>query len=70
MDGMDAFNQQALGILTSSKLADALDLSKEDPQDRSTATASTTRRSSATARRGWSATSASPAGWSRPAPAW
>jgi len=30
MDGMDAFTQQALGILTSSRLADALDLSKED----------------------------------------
>ena len=29
MDGMDAFNQQALGILTSSRLKDALDLSKE-----------------------------------------
>lgn len=31
MDGMDAYHQQALGILTSSKLVDALDLSKEDP---------------------------------------
>ncbi|QDV15274.1 hypothetical protein CA51_51870 [Rosistilla oblonga] len=31
MDGMDAFTNQALGILTSSKLADAMDLSKEDP---------------------------------------
>jgi hypothetical protein len=31
MDGLDAFTQQALGILTSSKLAEALDLSKEDP---------------------------------------
>lgn len=31
-DGMDAFNQQALGILTSSKLKDALDLSKERPE--------------------------------------
>jgi hypothetical protein len=30
MDGMDAFTQQALGILTSSRLVDALDLSKED----------------------------------------
>ena len=30
MDGMDAFEQQALGILTSSKLVQALDLSKED----------------------------------------
>ncbi|MBY0523974.1 MAG: DUF1501 domain-containing protein [Gemmataceae bacterium] len=29
MDGMDAYNQQAVGILTSSKLVDALDLSKE-----------------------------------------
>jgi hypothetical protein len=32
MQGMDVFNQQALGVLTSSKLADALDLSKEDPK--------------------------------------
>lgn len=31
MEGLDAFTQQALGILTSSQLADALDLSKEDP---------------------------------------
>ena len=32
MNGMDAFTQQAMGILTSSKLAEALDLSKEDPK--------------------------------------
>ncbi len=32
MDGLDAFTQQALGILTSSALAEALDLSKEDPK--------------------------------------
>jgi hypothetical protein len=31
-NGGDAFNDQALGILTSSKLRDALDLSKEDPK--------------------------------------
>jgi hypothetical protein len=30
MEGLDAFNQQAFGILTSSKLAEALDLDKED----------------------------------------
>jgi hypothetical protein len=30
VDGMDAYTQQAVGILTSSKLRDALDLSKED----------------------------------------
>lgn len=30
MDGLDAFNQQAFGILTSSKLAEALDLTRED----------------------------------------
>ncbi|MGE0758863.1 MAG: DUF1501 domain-containing protein [Pirellulaceae bacterium] len=30
--GLDAFGQQALGILTSSKLAEALDLSLEDPK--------------------------------------
>ena len=32
MSGIDVFNQQALGVLTSSKLLDALDLSKEDPR--------------------------------------
>jgi hypothetical protein len=32
MVGLDAFTEQALGLLTSSKLADALDLSKEDPK--------------------------------------
>lgn len=32
MNGIDSFTQQALGILTSSKLADAIDLSKEDPR--------------------------------------
>ncbi len=31
MESMDVYSQQALGILTSSDLADALDLSKEDP---------------------------------------
>jgi hypothetical protein len=31
MDGMDAFNEQAFGILTSSKLAEALDFEREDP---------------------------------------
>ena len=32
MDGLDAFTQQAMGILTSSELAAALDLSNEDPR--------------------------------------
>ena len=32
MSGIDVFNEQALGVLTSSKLLDALDLSKEDPR--------------------------------------
>jgi hypothetical protein len=32
LQGMDHFNQQAFGLLTSSRLADALDLSKEDPR--------------------------------------
>jgi hypothetical protein len=32
MEGLDAFNQQAFGVLTSSKMAEALDLSKEDPR--------------------------------------
>ena len=31
-DGLHAFHQQALGILTSSKLADALDIEQEDPK--------------------------------------
>ena len=31
MESMDVYSQQAMGILTTSKLADALDLSKEDP---------------------------------------
>jgi hypothetical protein len=30
--GMDAFSEAAFGVLTSSKLADALDLNKEDPR--------------------------------------
>ncbi len=32
MHGLDVFTEQAMGMLTSSKLADALDLSKEDPR--------------------------------------
>ena len=32
--GLDAFQEQALGILTSSRLADALDLEQEDPKTR------------------------------------
>jgi len=32
MDGMDVFGQRALDVLTSSRLLDALDLSKEDPE--------------------------------------
>ncbi|MCB1063926.1 MAG: DUF1501 domain-containing protein [Verrucomicrobiae bacterium] len=32
MQGLDTFNQQAFGVLTSSALADALDISKEDPK--------------------------------------
>ncbi|MBI2926106.1 MAG: DUF1501 domain-containing protein [Verrucomicrobia bacterium] len=30
MDGLDAFNQQAFGVLTSSKLVEALDIQKDD----------------------------------------
>lgn len=33
-DGLDSITQQAMGILTSSRLAEALDLSKEDPKVR------------------------------------
>jgi len=32
MEGLDTFNQQAFGVLTSSELADALDLTQEDPK--------------------------------------
>jgi hypothetical protein len=32
MQGMDAFTQQAMGLLTSSRLAEALDISREDPR--------------------------------------
>lgn len=32
MDGIDSFNQQAIGILTSSKLAEALDINQEKPE--------------------------------------
>jgi hypothetical protein len=32
MAGVDTFNQQAMGVLTSSRLVEALDLSKEDPK--------------------------------------
>jgi len=34
MDGLDAYTQQAFGMLTSSRLAKALDLSQEDPKVR------------------------------------
>ena len=34
MDGLDAFNQQAFGVLTSSKLVEALDISREDAKTR------------------------------------
>lgn len=32
MDSLDVYTQQAMGILTTSRLIDALDLSKEDPR--------------------------------------
>ncbi len=34
MEGMDTFTQQAFGVLTSSRLVEALDLEKEDPKIR------------------------------------
>ncbi len=34
LEGMDSFNQAAFGVLTSSKLVNALDLSQEDPKIR------------------------------------
>ena len=36
MEGVDTFNQQAFGILTSSKLLEALDVEREDPKVRNT----------------------------------
>ena len=32
MNGLDTFTEQAMGLLTSSQLANALDLSLEDPK--------------------------------------
>ena len=32
MEGIDTFTEQAMGLLTSSRLADALDISQEDPE--------------------------------------
>ena len=34
MEGLDTFNQQAFGILTSSRLLEAMDIEKEDPKIR------------------------------------
>lgn len=34
MDGMDAFNRQAFGVLTSSRLLEALDVQREEPKRR------------------------------------
>lgn len=36
MQGLDSFNEQAFGLLTSSKLLEALDIEKEDPKVRAT----------------------------------
>src|SRR5688572_16391437 len=36
MNGLDAFNEQAFGMLTSSQLVNALDIEKEDPKVRAT----------------------------------
>ena len=44
MRGVDAFQQRAFDILTSSRLADALDLSKEDPRVRERYGTGTTKR--------------------------
>ena len=67
MQGMDAFTQQAFGVLTSSKLADALDLSKEDPRfveryGNGDPQESRRRRPEVDVR-----ISSSPGGWSKPA---
>jgi hypothetical protein len=46
LKGMDAFSEAAFGVLTSSRLVDALDLSKEDPKirDRHISSSTTARR--------------------------
>jgi len=44
MDGLDAFNQQAFGMLTSSRLYEALDLEREDPKLRERYGKGTARR--------------------------
>ena len=69
LDGLDAFTRRSFEILTSSRMVDALDLTKEDPQaprplrDRRHGAASTTALPAA-----WT-TSSWPAAWWRPASA-
>ena len=69
LDGMDAYTKQALGILTSSKLGDALDLSKEDPKnlERYGVDDPAFNRDGAPRMQ---RTSAWPGGWSRPGREW
>ena len=62
---MDAFTQQAMGVLTSSKLAYAMNLRRRTPN--SNVTARVTRRISATAPRATTRTSSWLVAWLRPA---
>ncbi len=50
MEAMDVFTQRAVEVVTSGKLADALDLEKEDPKVRERYTGSTSRRDGETDR--------------------
>ena len=70
MSGLDAFTEQAIGVLTSSRLAEALDLSREDPRTverygTGDATVFIDGNGAPACRRAfWP-----PGGWSKPAPA-
>ena len=70
MAGLDAISQQALDILTSSKLADALDLSKEAADRARAVRHRATPRTTATGLRGTWNISCWPADWWKPGPAW
>ncbi len=67
LGAVDAYLDQAMGILTDSKLVDALDLSQEDPKvfERYGKSDPTFQRDGA---RRWSKTSVSPGGWWKRAP--
>lgn len=61
MEGMDVFTQRAMGILTSSQLFDALDITKEDQKTRDRYGFYDPSQLKATAPRGFRKTCCSPA---------